>query len=172
MDARSVWSLALDDILDVIPSPSVRHDMKLMSSRELRETALRMAKVDTVFDSDVIKPTSIRRFTLKNGEALAEVLPGGDYVVTMHENETMRLNRAKEFNQTALVTVKQPDESYRQTSTLSYDSLYLAYSEGKHLAVVSEPFWYATAHISFIVFPIFISTVLVAATSFAFITST
>jgi len=140
METRSVWSLALDDILDVIPSSSVQHDMKFMSSRELRKKAILMAKVDAVFSSDVIKPARIQRFVMKNGEALSEVVPGGNWVVTIHEDETMRLHRAGEFNQTAPVIIKRPDESYRQTSSLSYDSLYLAHSEGKHIAVVSEPF--------------------------------
>jgi hypothetical protein len=152
MEIRSVWNLALEDILDVIPSSSVRHDMKFMSSHQLRKKAILMAKVDAMFNSDVIKPTRIQRFAMKNGEALAEVFPGGDWVVTIHEDETIRLHRTKEFNQTALVTVKRPDESYRQTGTLSYDSLYLAYSEGKHIAVVSEPFWYATTLLLVIIF--------------------
>jgi hypothetical protein len=174
METRSVWSLALGDILDVIPSSSVRHDMKFMSSRELRKKATLMVKVDAMFDNDVIKPARIQRFAMKNGEALAEVFPGGDWVVTIHEDETMRLHRTKEFNQTALVTVKRPDESYRQTSTLSYDSLYLAYSEGKHIAVVSEPFWYAATTLFLLLFIhcIYFSIALEATTSFAYITST
>jgi hypothetical protein len=112
-----------------------------MSTKELRKAATRMAHLDAKFEKDIVAPTSIQGLTLKSGMALAEVFPGGDWIITLHEDSTLHLNRTMEFDGPPVVTVKRPDNFHRYTRTLSYDALFLSFLEGEHIAVVSEPFW-------------------------------
>jgi hypothetical protein len=174
MNTRSVWNLALGDILDVIPSPSLRDAMPLMSSRELKERATQMARVDGVFDKDIIHPTRVKQHPLGFAEVRAEVAPGGDWIVTVHEDYagSLCLYRGESLGQTALATARRPDDSCLREGILGYDSLFLSYSEGKHLAVVSEPFWYAIAQLPCLISAIHKIATVLDATSFVYITLT
>src|ERR1700729_4367713 len=145
MDERSVWSLALGDILDVIQSATTLHSMQSMSSSQLRKKAIRMAAVDSIFDgnansSEVIKPAKVQCYTLDHNMARVAVAPAGDWIMTMHGDETVHLHRTEGINQPPLATVKHFNDSSHRTAML-YANLCLSSSGEQNLALVSNTYF-------------------------------
>lgn len=101
MGERSVWSLALGDILVIQPVTTL-HSMQSMSSSQLRKKATRMVAVDSIFDGNansfnVIKPAKVQCYTLDHDMARVAAAPAGDWIMTMHGDETVHLHRTEEY---------------------------------------------------------------------------
>jgi len=147
MDERSVWILALGDILDVIQSATTLHSMESMSSSQLRKKALRMAAVDSIFDSndsDFIEPTKVQTYTLAHSMMKVAVASGGEWIMIVHEGDMMHLHRMEGADQRPLVTVKPSGDSPHRTGMLGYASLSLSSSGRQNLALVSNTYFNTT----------------------------
>ena len=108
MQDRSVWSLVLNDILEVMPLRTVREAMGSMSSRDLKNTAVRVTRLDKLFDNDVIHPVKVERIACSKDAAKMHLTFGGQWVVIMHEDGSLNIHQTRDFA-SPFVSVAPPD---------------------------------------------------------------
>lgn len=101
MQERSVWIHVLDDILGVIPSPILRHAMPGMSSQELTRRSKSIVRHTDLFKQERIdiRPSNCRSGTLPGAAQVlrAQLVPGGNHIIAMLEDATLRLLSANDF---------------------------------------------------------------------------
>ena len=141
MKEHAVWSLALQDIVQIIPLRVVRDTIPSMSLQDIRRTALRATRIDALFESGTVHPKNIQSIPLTYHVASVEIAPGGQWVLIMGEDGSVHLHPTRDVTRSVL-TVKRPEHSSssHRTWEQGQSSVMLSSWHGNYLAVVSEGF--------------------------------
>jgi len=105
---RSVWLTVLRDILQVIPLRRVLEALPTMSASELKEKAVLITRLDSLWSLESVRPVRISSHSFGAGIRKALVWPGGDFILILIEDGTLQLYRYQEMT-VPLVTVMHPD---------------------------------------------------------------
>ena len=108
MEDRSVWRLVLSDILDVIPLRTVSQAVISMSSRELKDIAVRATRIDTLFEKDIVYPVKLESISCSKIAATIQITPGGQWIVIMHKDGSLNLHQTRDFG-VPLVRIPRPE---------------------------------------------------------------
>ena len=150
MSERSVWSSTLEDILQVMPLRAIQHAMPSMSSQELRQKAVRLARIADVFNGDYIEPKYTHSTSWSGGRSLlrlevllrVEVAPGGHSILILYQGGTIQLYRVQPTNWYPLATAARPNSDILSRFWApEYAALLLSFTCGVHLAMVSDFYW-------------------------------
>jgi len=112
VEERSVWSAAVRDIVGVVPLRRVRHELPSMTSEQLKRKAMQIARLDNLWSHESIHPVKVERHPLDAGVRRAEVVLGGDFILTLFKDGTLQLHRARDMSQ-LLMTVHRPNPPSR-----------------------------------------------------------
>lgn len=137
MQDRSVWRLALEDILEVKPFRQMRSAIPRMSPRELKRAVLRAIQVENVLDKDVIYPLNMTPYKCSPSIDTIKVLPGGQLILIMEINGTLHLHHTGDLT-SPIESVTRPDcaDAREWRSLPTY--ILSTYSKGKALVFTSE----------------------------------
>src|ERR1700737_3092401 len=91
MGERSIWMAVLKDITEVIPLHGSIPALPAMSSSELRLKAMTMARLDELWRRDTVYPVKTDRQLVDSDVILTEVIRGGDFILTLTRDGTLRL---------------------------------------------------------------------------------
>ena len=130
-------ALALSDILEVIPLPAVRAAMPSMSSRGLKNAAVRATAIDRLFNNNVVRPMQMKRFSCDNNVVSRKIVPGSQ----LRENGTINLDKLSGLG-SPLLTVTRPDDGLPRNRHISRRSVLFCLSRlgGEILVLVSESY--------------------------------
>jgi hypothetical protein len=142
MEERSIWDAAFRDILEVIPLRGIRCALPDMTSTELRRKADRIALVDNLWSRDTIHPVKIERHSLSYDICRVEVLPGGEFILTLCKDGELQLRNTRDFIE-PLMTVTRPNRSSCQYYPESTDMRRSVSERGENWAVVLD--YYSTS---------------------------
>lgn len=95
MGERAVWSPVLHDIVEVIPLRIVRHIIPMMSTRDIRRTAIQATRIDCLFDKCTMKPARVQRIDLDADVVSLEIGHGGQWILTMRDDGSLHLHRIR-----------------------------------------------------------------------------
>jgi hypothetical protein len=136
MQERTIWSIALLDVLDVIPLAAVRAAMPSMSSQELRKITVRIFRINRLFDSDVVLPANVRCIPCDPQAKTVEIVPGGQVLAIIHQDGTLKLHETTNISSSLLTRPRADYSSDRLTPTDF--RLPAPLMDGKLLALVCE----------------------------------
>lgn len=105
---RSVWLAVLCDILQVIPLRRVLYALPTMSASELKQKAVLITRLDSLWSLETVRPVRISNHPLGAGICRALIWPGGDFILILVEDGTLQLYRYQDMT-VPLVTVPRPD---------------------------------------------------------------
>lgn len=141
MNDRSLWILALRDILTVMPLKGIRETMSSMSLREIRATTVRATRVNEVFAHEEIEPVIVKRSLFGKGSTtLVELGPRGQWMLTFDNNGTLSFYRTLDHH-TPLLVMHRP--KCRTAYYWDFDRKYVLIRivRGEHVVVVSEIYY-------------------------------
>lgn len=141
MNERSVWSLALGDILGVVSSPTLIHALQSMSLQALRSKAVFMARNAKLFEDDVITPARRQQIDWPHQNmAKIRAIPGGSgHIVTMLGDGTLCLYSVQDGNLDLHAELEAGGGSDLRPVSWEKSALFLGYSQQNCIAVTSEP---------------------------------
>jgi hypothetical protein len=137
IEERSIWNAALNDILAVIPLRGVRHGLASMSSDELRQKTLQIARLDDLWNHDIICPVKVARYPLGSGVCRVEVVLGGDFILTLFRDGALQLHRTSNVTE-LLMTVRRRDGESCTYFPHYTDMRRSSSPRGEHWAVVVD----------------------------------
>ena len=99
MGSRSVWGPALQDIVEVIPLRIVRYVIPTMSPRDIKRTAIRTARMDSLFHNKTIRPAEIQCIDLHSDVVALGIGhgDGGKWILLMHGDGSIHLHRIQQY---------------------------------------------------------------------------
>ena len=101
----SIWSLALRDILLVMPSRRTRHLLPVMSSSQLRRKAVLAVQHENFWNAGVIRLVEApRHYPLVALVLQVQIIPGGDLILILCSDGNMHLHRWRDVSAVPLVT--------------------------------------------------------------------
>lgn len=109
-----------------------------MSTKELRDKAIVITKVDELWNQDVIHAKSIQRFPLDSDMTKMEVGPGGEWVLMQRANGTLHVLDISSDSPIVTATKNLPDDIPLRPPIKPSMALWLAFSGGEHLALTLD----------------------------------
>jgi hypothetical protein len=172
MGERVVWSLALADILEVAHLPFLQHTMHMMSSMELRQQAILVARVDCLFDRDVIEPANVQSYPAGADVTQAAIAPGGEGIMLMYDDGTLHVHKTRNLHSEPLVVVPRPNCMAGSIHD-PFPALVLSSSGKHHLALACDHYTNTKYVFPTVTFRILLNTSVVGDNpSFVFFVST
>lgn len=137
MDERSVWNTALHDITEVIPLRGLRYTMPSMSSGELKNKAITMARLERLWSCQVAIPKKIERHLLDPDICRVEFILGGNWILTLRKDGTLQLHQNRNLAEPR-VTVHRIEDPSRNYFPDNADMRRSISSRGENWAVVLD----------------------------------
>lgn len=151
VEERSVWSAAVRDIMGVVPLRRVRHELPSMTGEQLKHKAMQIARLDNLWSRESIRPVKVERHLLDSGVRRAEVVLGGDFILTLFKDGTLQLHRARDMSQLLMTVYRINPPSRHYFSDFTDMRRSSSSSNGENWGVIVD--YYAThslvVHISF-----------------------
>ena len=111
--------------------------MASMSSRDLRNPAVRATRIDKLFvNSDVVYPVKVQSIPCNLNATRLDITPGGEWLLIMDDVGTYTLHKTREFASTPL-TVADPHVTSSPLCVLLSTSRHVG---GELLVLVSEQY--------------------------------
>jgi hypothetical protein len=107
MGERIIWMAVLQDITEVIPLRGAIPALPAMSSNELQRKAVTMARLDELWRCGTVYPMKIDRHPIGSDVLFAEVICGGDFILTLIRDGTLQLYHTQDVTK-LLVAVPPP----------------------------------------------------------------
>lgn len=137
MEQRSIWNLAVRDIMCVVPL-DIRNFLDTMSANDLRKAALRAAKIDSVLENDVIHPKSVERLSIPRVDVVGmEMVSGGQWILILRADGSVHLHAMQDLEK-SVVSAHRPEYTSPRKWHELHMSIQLSGLDGNHLAVVYE----------------------------------
>jgi len=140
MGQRMVWILVLADILEVINLPLLRYMMHTMSSSELMQKAIHLARVDSLLSQDTIAPANIRSYRVDADMVEATIAPGGDGIMLLSQRGHLHVYQTGKLAQLEPLVLLRHDDMGGSRLHEPFPSLILS-SSGKHQVAVACDFY-------------------------------
>lgn len=167
-----VWSLALADILEVVHLPFLQHTMHMMSSIELRQKAILVARVDCLLDRDVIEPANVQSYPTGADVTQASIAPGGEGIMLMYDDGTLHVHKTRNLAHSEPLVVPRPNCMAGSIHN-PFPTLVLSSSGKYHLALACDRYTNTKYVFPTVTFRIFLNaTVVDNNLSFVFFAST
>lgn len=155
MIERSIWHDALQDILRIIPVPRIQRSLLTMTAAECKYEAVRLVRKDATWRRGDVDPTDMRRFNYISIDVRRVLfVPGGDWVVTLLSDGTLRLHRWPDLGGPAVYSTERSDADkphfdYQVDVELSVSALnsiralvWEYYFDSCVLNIISGKIWY------------------------------
>lgn len=136
MNDRSLWLLALSDIVAVIPLRGIRETMSCMSLLEIKPIAVCATSMDEIFADEDIIPAKTTR--LPSGKGLIDTIElglGGQWVLALDEDGALTFYRTLDLD-TPLLTVRRPE--CKAACSWDLANALIRTVRGQYVVIVSE----------------------------------
>ena len=134
---HSVWIAVLRDIMDVIPLRRVVHALPSMSASELRQKAMLITRLDSVWSFNTARPMKMASHPLDFEVCVVHIWPGGDFILTLLRDGELRLYPIQDMTN-PLLTVPRPDRASCKYFPESADMRRTCNTHGEYWVVVVD----------------------------------
>jgi hypothetical protein len=85
---------------------TVRDAMPWMSVRELRSAAVRAARINKLFDSDIVRPMKMTRVSCRPDASRIHLTFGGQWIMIMHDDGSLNFHQTRDIRSPLMSIVR------------------------------------------------------------------